>query len=83
MESLTSYWRSLASSLANVEVNWGPRSDIKESCRPNEDVGEKEFGHFHGVDGFGTRDDNYPLRKAVVDHDQDRVLATDFREVGD
>ena len=29
------YWRSLASSLAKVEVNWGPRSDIKESCRPN------------------------------------------------
>ena len=35
MESLTSYWRSLASSLANAEANWGPQSDIKESCRPN------------------------------------------------
>ena len=35
MESLTSCWRSLASSLANTEANWGPRSDIKESCRPN------------------------------------------------
>ena len=35
MESLTSYWRSLASSLAKVEANWGPLSDITESCRPN------------------------------------------------
>ena len=35
MESLTSYWRSLASSLANTEANWGPQSDIKELCRPN------------------------------------------------
>ena len=35
MESLTSYWRSLASSLAKAEANWGSLSDIKESCRPN------------------------------------------------
>ena len=30
-----SYWRSLASSLVKVEANWGPLSDITESCRPN------------------------------------------------
>ena len=30
-----SYWRSLASSLAKAKVNWGPLSDIKESCRLN------------------------------------------------
>ena len=35
MESLTSYWRSLANSLAKAEANWGPQSDIKELCRPN------------------------------------------------
>ena len=35
MESLTSYWRSLANSLAKAEANWGPWSDIRESCRPN------------------------------------------------
>ena len=32
---MTSYWRSLASSLVKAEVNWGPLSDIMESCRPN------------------------------------------------
>ena len=46
-------------------------------------MGEKEFGYPHGIDGFGTRDDNYPLCKAVVDHDQNRVFAIYFREVGD
>ena len=35
MESLTLYWRSLANSLAKAEANWGPQSDIKESCKPN------------------------------------------------
>ena len=35
MESLTLYWRSLASSLAKAEANWGPLSDITESCKPN------------------------------------------------
>ena len=35
MESLMSYLRSQASSLARAEVNWGPLSDIKVSWRPN------------------------------------------------
>ena len=52
-------------------------------AKPFEDVGEKEFGYFHGVDSFGTRDDDHPLRKAMVDHDQDRVFATYFREISD
>ena len=47
-----------------------------------EDMGEEEFGYLHGVDGFGTRNDNYPLCKAMVDHNHDRVLAMDFREIG-
>ena len=34
MESLTSYLRSRANSLARAEANWGPRSDIKESWIP-------------------------------------------------
>ena len=34
MESLTSYLRSRANSLARVEANWGPQSDIKELWIP-------------------------------------------------
>ena len=46
-------------------------------------MGEKEFGYFHGINGFGTRDDDYPLHKAMVDHDQDRVFAMNFGEISD
>ena len=35
MESLTSYLRSQASSLARAEANWGPLSDITVSWSPN------------------------------------------------
>ena len=46
-------------------------------------MGEKEFGYSHGIDRLGTRDDDHPLCKAVVDHDQDRVFSADFRKVSD
>ena len=31
---------------------------------------EKEFGDSFGVNGFITRSENDPLRKSVVDHNQ-------------
>ena len=46
-------------------------------------MGEKEFGYSHGIDHFRTRDDDYPLCKAMVDHDQDRVFSANFRKVSD
>ena len=33
-------------------------------------VFEKEFGDSFSIDGFVTRSENDPLRKAMVDHDQ-------------
>ena len=36
-------------------------------------VFEKEFSDSFGIDGFVTRSENDPLRKAVVDHDQQRI----------
>ena len=48
-----------------------------------EDMGEKEFSYPQGVNCFGARDDDYPLHKAMVDHDQNRIFATNFREVSD
>ena len=38
-----------------------------------EDVFEKEFSYSLGVDGFSTWDENYPLQKTMVDHDQERI----------
>ena len=48
-----------------------------------EDMREKEFGYSHGIDRFGTRDNDYPLHKAMVNHDQNRIFAADFWEVSD
>ena len=46
-------------------------------------MGEKEFGYSHRVNGFGTWDNDHPLRKTVVDHDHYRVLVTYFGQVSD
>ena len=34
---------------------------------------EKEFGNSFSVNGLVTRGENYPLRKAMVNHDQQRI----------
>ena len=44
---------------------------------------EKEGGYSLGSDGFLGRAENYPLCKAMVDHDQQRVKARGNGEVGD
>ena len=48
-----------------------------------EDMGKKKLSYPHSIDGFGTRDNDHPLHKAMVDHDQNRVHPTYFWEVGD
>ena len=44
---------------------------------------EKEGGSTKGIDHFVTGDENYPLCKAMVYHDHDRVKACGGREIGD
>ena len=44
---------------------------------------EKEGGYSLGGDRFLSGAENYPLRKAMVDHDQQRVKARGNGEVGD
>ena len=44
---------------------------------------EKKLDYSCSVHGFGTRGKNYPLTKAMVDHDYERIKAIDWREVGD
>ena len=48
-----------------------------------EDIFEKEFGYSLGVDGFSAWDENYPLQKTVVDHEQERIKARGRREISD
>ena len=42
-------------------------------AKSEEYVFEKEFGDSFGVNVFGARDEDDPLRKAVVDHDHQRI----------
>ena len=53
------------------------KSELKE------DIFEKEFGYSLGIDGFRAWDENYPLQKTVVDHDQERIKAGGRQEIGD
>ena len=44
---------------------------------------EKEFSYPFGIKGFVARDENHPLRKAMVDHNHQRVIAMRGQEVSD
>ena len=48
-----------------------------------EDIFEKEIGYSLGIDGFSAWDENYPLRKTVVDHNQERIKAGGRWEISD
>ena len=42
---------------------------------------EEKFGHAGGIYGFQTRDENYPLCKAMIDHNHQRVMSVRWGEV--
>ena len=44
---------------------------------------KKELGNSSCINGFGARSKNYPLCKAVVDYDHDRIKARGWWKVGD
>ena len=46
-------------------------------------VVKKELSDPGCINGFATRSKNYPLSKAVVDHNQNRIESRGRREVGD
>jgi len=76
----------LPSSLANVEANCGPRSEIHNLVLESvaeEDFVEEKGGDSFGSDGFLSGAENYPLSKAMVYHDQERIEASGGGEVGD
>ena len=43
---------------------------------------EKKLGYSYGIHGFGAGGENYPLTKAMVDHNHDRIKTVDQREIG-
>ena len=44
---------------------------------------KKELGNSGCVNGFGARSKNYPLCKAMVDYNHDRIETRGWRKVGD
>jgi hypothetical protein len=44
---------------------------------------EEKFCYTLQSDGFQARSNNYPLHKAVVDHDHNRIKSTGGREIHD
>ena len=48
-----------------------------------EDVGEEKFSHSGHINGFGAGNDNHPLHKEVVDHNQNGVHSMHVWEVCD
>ena len=47
------------------------------------DVGKKKLGNASSIDVFGTGSKDYPLRKAVVDHDHQGIMAGGWGEIDD
>ena len=43
----------------------------------------KQLGNSCGINGLVARCKNYPLHKAMVDHDHDRIKSHRRREIGD
>ena len=48
-----------------------------------EHIFKEKLGNSGGINGFGARNKDYPLHKAVVDHDQDRIKTGGEREICD
>ena len=50
------------------------RDDLVMKAKSGEDVLEKDVGNVCRGGGFVARAENYPLRKTMVYHDQDRIV---------
>ena len=48
-----------------------------------EHIFKEKLGNSSGVNGFGARTKDYPLHKAVVNHNQDRIKTEGGRKIGD
>ena len=47
------------------------------------DMGKKKLGNAGSIDVFGTGSKDYPLCKAVVDHDHQGIMAGGWGEISD
>ena len=47
------------------------------------DMGKKELGNAGSIDAFEAGSEDYPLCKAMVDHDQQGIMAGGWGKIGD
>ena len=47
------------------------------------DMGKKNLGNTGSINGFGARSEDYPLHKAVVNHDHQGIMAGRWGKIGD
>ena len=47
------------------------------------DMGKKKLGNASSINVFGAGSKNYPLCKAMVDHDHQGIMAGGWGEIGD
>ena len=47
------------------------------------DMGKKKLGDAGSIDVFGAGSENYPLHKAMVDHDHQGIMAGRWGEISD
>ena len=47
------------------------------------DMGKKELGDASSINVFEAGSEDYPLHKAVVDHDHQRIMASRWGKIGD
>ena len=57
--------------------------DLVMEAESGKDVSEKDLSNVRCRGGFVARGENYPLRKTMVYHDQNGIIAVGEREVGD
>ena len=48
-----------------------------------EHILKEKLGNSGSINGFGARSKDYPLHKAVVDHNQDRIKTRQGRKISD
>ena len=48
-----------------------------------EDMGKEKLGNASSIDVFGAGSKDYPLHKAMVDHDHQGIMTSRWGEIGD
>ena len=47
------------------------------------DMGKKELGNAGSINVFGAGSEDYPLRKAMVNHNHQGIMASGWGKIGD